>query len=255
MKKKILTLMVLMCMLTFTVSCGSSQASKDNKEEKVIMPEDITAVYTQPNNYKGYLILVGGKAFNIQKSSEDGYVQFQILESGKNNHNTVILTKDKVEEDEYVQAIGTIKGEVKDENLVGQPITMLQINDATVTKVSPDEAMDPTLKSIKIDKSIEQNSVKMTLKKIGFGTKTSKIHLTITNNSSSSYDPATWDDPVAIQNNKQFDEYHGFFIDRPESRAIAKGISKDYIILLDKFKDKGNVKITIKPGYRVLFFV
>lgn len=161
MKKKILTLIVLMSMLIFTVSCGSNQSNETNnngnngqktektkekasKEIKKVKPDEILTVYTEPDEYKGYLITVSGRVFNTAKY-KDGSYQFQILESNRANHNTAILTKDKVKEGEFIEATGIIEGVIDTENTVRQPIRMLGIVDAKVKEISPKDYVDQYL--------------------------------------------------------------------------------------------------------------
>lgn len=243
MKKLIYFLLT--CSMVFTLSAcgsGSSSGSADaTPTPKVYVSDDeIDAVLSNPDDYKGKYINITGKIFNVIDTDSDGSTQYQAYYDIENYDKdfafTVSSDAGTFSTDAYVNVDGQIAGEVTGENMLGTDVSTIMISADTVTELSYMDAVVPTLKTITPGLSQEQNGVTVSIDKVEIAEKETRVYVTETNNGSDNFDLWVYEAAV-IQNGTQINlsssgsSYEGEY---PElSSSLLPGASSSGILVFD----------------------
>ena len=217
MKKIIAILLSLVFMLTFA-SCGNNLGD-DSKEEnrEYIADSDIINFIQNPDNYKGKYVKISGK---ISSQIADGdEITLQIYTPYDDFNNDVLVDcsngSETFSEDEYVIVEGKIEGSQKYESLLGEELTSPLIEAVSVQKVSYIDAISPTLKSVDVWQTVNPGNSPMTLEKVEFAEKETRLYFTFENHTGGEYDLYTYSCAL-VQNGNQYEQQDNFDANYPE---------------------------------------
>lgn len=213
-------------------ACGGEESS-ESADTSPITDEEIDALYTDADSFKGRTYEFTGQAFDVEKDGSDLYLQvYQDIKNYENN--TIIVFPDadvKVKADDFVRVTGTVDGVFSGENAFGGAVEAPQITASKVEVIDAVEAF-PATKTVEVDKTIEKGNFKATVSKVDFTKDETRIYLKVENNSSSDFDNYP-DQGVIVQNGTQYEAQYSDYYPEP-STELKAGASSESIIAFDK---------------------
>ena len=221
MKKFIV--MLLSAILCFGLAaCGE-------KDTTPIKESEIDSLYSNPDDFEGRTYEFTAQVFSVEKDSGAYYIQaFQDINNYGNN--TVIVydnTDTTINTDDYIRVKSSVTGEFKGENSLGGEVTAVQVQADSVEKITAAEAFTAE-ETIELNSTVTQGDYSATLEKVDFTEDETRIYITITNNSSSTFDVYA-DQGVIVQNGKQYESEYNYNYDIM-STEIQAGASAEGII-------------------------
>jgi len=235
-------------LLSIIFCCGMRFISNDinpkikNVYNKTYLnKKEIIKMYTNPESFKNRYVKLLGKVFNDIEIA-DNELYFQIWGDPKNNkYNTMLKYKDtnfNIQEDDYVEIKGEVIGAYSGENAFGGEVNAPYIKVLEIKKSNYKDVVSPTLKEIKLGKTINQNKCIITLRKIEFSKKETRIYVLVQNNSKDKFNLYDFNTKIAQENN-QFepkDNYDtGYKILQTE---LLPGIKSEGVIVFKPIKMK-----------------
>ena len=244
MKKKLLTIMLATSMALSFTACGSSSPSEsktttESKEtEKKEYVDDINAVVTNPDSYKGKYIKFCGIVSSVE-SDEDAYGLQVYVDLDYNNSVLVEVPKSLLPEipksDDFLNIDAKIDGSYNGQTVMGVDSTWARLTAESVEKTTyvdsfgkADTTWDFT------DKVIDQNGMKVEVTKVEFAKDETRFYVTATNNSSATMSLWTYSAKV-IQNGQQLEQSYGnYYANYPElSSDLLPGASSSGVLVFD----------------------
>ena len=232
--------------LSFT-ACGSSSPSESKAttesketEEKVEKEyvDDINAVVTNPDSYKGKYIKFCGIVSSVE-SDEDAYGLQVYVDLDYNNSVLVEVPKSLLPEipksDDFLNIDAKIDGSYNGQTVMGVDSTWARLTAESVEKTTyvdsfgkADTTWDFT------DKVIDQNGMKVEVTKVEFAKDETRFYVTATNNSSATMSLWTYSAKV-IQNGQQLEQSYGnYYANYPElSSDLLPGASSSGVLVFD----------------------
>ena len=204
MRKKVLVSMLLLVMSCgLLTGCGSSQP----KEKVYLKESEISDFFTNPEKYKGKYVKLDGQVF-VSPETEGEVTVYQIWNDVENySDNYIVKTNEssEIDEQDYVIVDGKISGLFTGENAFGGTVECPLIEDAKVTKSSYLEIVAPTIKEISPVASQDQNGVVVTVDKVEYAEKETRVYVTINNTTDYNFSCGTYSAKLQI-NGKQIDQ-------------------------------------------------
>jgi hypothetical protein len=220
----------------------SSTASEENTnhpaevQKRFLTNLEIEEMYTNPKKFIGYQIEFYGQVFR-EPERDNKAVYLQAFGDPTNfEHNTMIAYPDpqfRVATNDYIHVIGTVHDEFKGENLFGGKLTIPLIWADEVSITDYITAVSPSLKTVEVNETIDQEGYVMTLQKVEFSEIETRVYLEITNNTKNKiyfYDFNSY----MVQGTSQFDTTYNFYANYKEVRTeLLPGIKSDGIVLFE----------------------
>lgn len=244
MKKKLLTIMLATSMALSFTACGSSSPSesktttesKETEEKEYV--DDINAVVTNPDSYKGKYIKFCGIVSSVE-SDEDVYGLQVYVDLDYNNSVLVEVPKSLLPEipksDDFLNIDAKIDGSYNGQTVMGVDSTWARLTAESIEKTTyvdsfgkADTTWDFT------DKVIDQNGMKVEVTKVEFAKDETRFYVTATNNSSATMSLWTYSAKV-IQNGQQLEQSYGnYYANYPElSSDLLPGASSSGVLVFD----------------------
>lgn len=202
MKKKTLASILSICVLLSVFSgCGntSSASNSADTDDSSIVSENgkeyidetqIDAMFTSPDDFKGQYVKLTGMIFATPEYDDEG-VYVQMFADPENSANNVIIKyanpNIKLNNGDYISIDGYIKGEFKGENAFGGEVLAPKIVADTLNIVSRNDVIAPTLKEISPNLSTDQSGYVVSVDKIEFAEKETRVYMTVTNNTQAKF--------------------------------------------------------------------
>lgn len=258
----ILVSIVLMIVgLAMAPSSTSTTSNKSNVEVRKLTGDELVQMYSNPDNFKGCEVDLYAKIFAEVEKDEDGtYIQAW-GDPENREKNILIQIADPnldVKNDDIIHVVGIVKKSFTGKNAFGGEITAPVINASLVEKATYIEAFSPTLKTLEVNKEINQKGFVIKLSKIEFAEKETRVYFSITNNSKENI--SFWKhNSKAVQASKQFELTDNYDAGYEQMQTdILPGVveegmllfpvlnqDEDFKIILEGFSD--NYEIDIKP--------
>lgn len=243
MKRKIVALLLACTMVTSLYACGGSGTNDSNsnaetqtKEKEYV--DDINAVATQPDSYKGKYIKFYGMVSTVE-TTDDFYGVQVYIDLDYNNSVLLEIPKDIMAEAPQPNDFLDIDAEIEDskdgQTVMGVNSTWAYLVADSVEKTTYIESFGKANTTWEFsDKAIEQNGVIVDVTKVEFAENETRFYVTATNNSSDTMNIWAYSAKV-IQNGQQHDQTYGnYYGDYPEiSTDIIPGASSSGIIVFD----------------------
>ena len=241
MKRKILVLMIAcVTALSFT-ACGSSESTSSNtsqqQEEKEYV-DDINAIATNPDSYKGKYVKFYGIVFNVE--TNDDYYGCQVYVDTDYNQNVLLqIPKSAISEapksDDFLSIDAKVEGSRDGETLMGVETTWAYLVADSAEKTTYTESFGKADTTWEFsDMSIEQHGLRVDITKVEFAKDETRIYITATNNSSDNMSLWTSSAKV-IQNGQQYEQTYGIVYEDSHdiSSDILPGASSSGVIYFD----------------------
>ena len=225
-----------------TISQIVSSQTEPNSEAESVSSEapaelteaEIDQLYTDPGAFKGRRVTLTGRVFqNPEKDRNVMY--FQIFTDIENSdRNTVIAYQSDealVSVDDYVRVTGVVQGKDKGYNVFGGIISAPRVLADSIEIVSYAEAAAPSLKTVELSGvTQDQYGYSITVHKVEFAEKETRVYVSIQNNGSSSFSVYSFNTKI-VQDGKQYEEERNYRADYPEIQTdLQPGVSTQGVI-------------------------
>ncbi|MEG1433219.1 hypothetical protein [Eubacterium sp.] len=233
MKKKMFMLILLAVIVMIFAGCAQKEVSTEP-----LTNDEISDLYQNPNSYKGRIVNLSGKVFNIDENMVQIYAD--PINRAK---NTMLDLSDagggQVSNDDFIQITGTVIGEFNGSNAFGASLKAPEIHVSEVKKSDYQTVVAPAQKTIEVNQTIDQSGCILTLKKIEFADSETRCYLSATNNSSDKLSIYSYGSKI-IQNGKQYEVESNYDANYPSfSGDIMPSATVDAIIAFPKIEQKG----------------
>ena len=196
--KKLLSLFVALLLVVGVVGCSSEELSSgsknnDKKQEqkkevsKEPLPkEEFVKMISNPDKYKGEKVDFYAKIF-VEPERDDEGTYIQAFADPKNSDQNVIIgvpdPKLDVKNQDIIHVVGTVKESFEGENALGGTVTAPVIIADKVEKTDYVTAFSPPLKTIEVNKEINQHGYIVKLNKVEIAEDETRAYVSIINKS------------------------------------------------------------------------
>lgn len=246
MKRKIVAIMLIAMMAVNVTACGGSTGSSSSdskktesaKEEKKEYVDNIDAVASKPDDYKGKYIKFYGIVSTVEE--DDDFYGCQVyIDLDYNNSVLLEIPKDTISEvpkpDDFLNIDAKIEDSRDGQTVMGVNSTWAYLKADSVEKTTYLDSFGKAETTWEFtDKSIDQSGIKVDVTKVEFAKDETRFYVTVTNNSSDA--ASLWTSSAkVIQNGQQKDQSYGnYWGDYPEvSSDIIPGASSSGIMVFD----------------------
>lgn len=246
MKRKIVAMMLIAMMAVNVTACGGSTGSSSGdskktesaKEEKKEYVDNIDAVASKPDDYKGKYIKFYGIVSTVEE--DDDFYGCQVyIDLDYNNSVLLEIPKDTISEvpkpDDFLNIDAKIEDSRDGQTVMGVNSTWAYLKADSVEKTTYLDSFGKAETTWEFtDKSIDQSGIKVDVTKVEFAKDETRFYVTVTNNSSDA--ASLWTSSAkVIQNGQQKDQSYGnYWGDYPEvSSDIIPGASSSGIMVFD----------------------
>ena len=222
----------------------SGQGEIGTYKDDVIVPlkgDEIKTLFTTPENFKDHCVEVIGKVFAAPEYVDDG-VAIQMwtdFENAENNVIVYVMDKDfKVEEEDYVKVVGLVGEPFTGENAFGGEITAPTVYAREYEVISYADAAMPTLKEVNVEQTQEQFGYAVTVQKVEFAEKETRVYIKVVNNGSDKFNLYSFNTKLS-QDGKQFEEQDNWDAEYPEIQTeLLVGNTTEGIIAFPAIEQK-----------------
>ncbi|WP_231272604.1 DUF4352 domain-containing protein [Clostridium botulinum] len=241
--KKIIATICSTLMLVALVGCGSAKESTSNKNAKQLNKAEFEQMYSDVNKFKGDKVDFFAKVFINPEKDAKG-ICFQCYANNNDKLNTVVGANDAkldIKEGDIVHVVGTVKDKFEGENALGGKIAAPVIAADKVEKTDYAKAFAPAIKTIKVDKEINQNGYIIKLNSIEIAEKETRVNLTINNNTKNKINFYAFNSKLT-QGSKQVPEGEKNFDAKYKEiqSEIMPGVKEDGVVLFKAIDQKGD---------------
>jgi uncharacterized membrane protein len=214
-----LSIIIVIVLLNIITKPNSSKKNNSNEKSKVVFDingaymtdSEIDKMYSNTSNYIGKNLNVKGKVFQVEKMEDGYFIQFYRNIEG-NEQNTLVFSSNKdldIKENDYIQLKGYLDSDYKYENMMGTTISAPLIMAYELKKINYIDAVRPTLKSISVNQTQNQYNYNITIEKVEFAYKETRVYVSVKNNSSESFNFYLYNSKIT-QNGKQYEYEHNY---------------------------------------------
>ena len=225
---------------TTWASGGKEIGTYHNDEIQPEPAENIANMYKNPEEYKYHCFTLTGKVFNVVGMS-DGQLHFQMNQDTENaENNTYVIYDDdiKLSEDDYVIVTGTVQGTEEYENMLGGTVETVMFHASSVEVVDYKDAVAPTLKEVQVNESKTQYGYKVTVEKVEFAEKETRVYVKVDNGGKSTVSIYAYD-AIAVQNGKQYQHEDNWEAEYPELQSdLRSGNSTEGVLVFKGLEQK-----------------
>lgn len=183
-----------------------------------ISKEEQSGFLSNPSDYKGKCIELNGRVFGDVETA-DGICTFQIYTDVENLTGKVYVIsqagKTDIADGTYVKVIGVVQNPVKGKNVFGVNLSVPAVAVRSLEVTNYVDAVSPTLKAVEMNQTITQNGYSVTVQKVEFAQKETRVYVKIDNQGSGEFDMYSFD-CLIVQGGKQYTEQSNFDADYPE---------------------------------------
>ncbi|MBR2943353.1 MAG: hypothetical protein IKB82_08140 [Clostridia bacterium] len=187
----------------------------------VIVPmkgDEIKALHSNPQSFENHYVELIGKVFTTPEYG-DGFIALQMwADYEKSDKNTIVYIYDQdfsVETDDYVRVVGLASGVFEGENAFGATVSAPVIHAKEYETVSYQDAVMPALHTVNVNKTITQFGYAVTIDKIEFAKKETRVYVNVQNGGMSEFSLYTYGARIS-QNGTQYEEESNWEADYPE---------------------------------------
>lgn len=192
---------------------------------------------SDPDAHERAKVDVTGQVFTSPEIVE-GNTGFQMFVDPENSDmNTAVLAEGTdlgLEMNDYVHVIGTVKGSMEGKNAFGGKVSAVEVDASKVEPVSAVAVVDPTQKTVQVGRTLSDQGFSVTLKKIEFGKKTTRVYVSAYNGTGTGASFSTYSAKI-LQNSRQFDQETTFDyeVKAPQSE-LRPGVRTDGVLTFGK---------------------
>lgn len=213
----------------------TEQSSKKAKE----YVDNITAVATKPDDYKGKYIKFSGYVSSVDET--DDMYGLQIYVDPDHNNSVLLevskdlMNNDKISEDSYIIADAKIDGSYDGETILGVSSTWAYLEAESIEKSTFQDTFGKAHTTWEFsDKSVTQNGVTVSVTKVEFSDMETRVYLSVANNSSSNFTLQDYSAKI-VQGSNQYETTTNYDADYKEIPSeMLPGVTAEGIMCFDK---------------------
>jgi hypothetical protein len=213
-----------------------SITEKALSQKSFLTDADAPRYYSNPNGFVNNLVDFKGKVFTFPESGIDGVYALQMYQGGDRDRNTIVFYASPIQLsiDDCVRVIGASQQETSYKNMFGASRSASTINADSVAKIDCSGAINPSENVVVVEKTQKYGGMQVTLHKVEFSEKNTRVYLTVGNNDPSE-DVTFYDSNAkAIQGNTQFATIYSFEPTYPKIEpAIPPGAAGNGVVLFE----------------------
>lgn len=223
----------------------AKQAISTN-DSSLLDKDEFKQMLSNADKFKGRKVDYYAKIF-IEPEKDDKGTYIQAYAAPENSTgNTLIQISDSkldVKKDDIIHIVGTVEKKYTGQNSFGAEISAPVITASKIEKSDYATAFDPAIKTVDVNKEIDQHGYIIKLNKVEFGTENTRAYLTITNNTNGNVMFSTYESK-ATQGNKQFDKDDSYGKYPELNTEILSGIKEEGVAAFKPLDANGeNVKL------------
>jgi hypothetical protein len=226
-------------------------AEKDSGDKEYIDESDLDAFFLDPDQFKGKYIKLSGKVTSELEKGEDKYylTAYHDVENFEKQFNVAIDEAQEISTDEFFIIEGRIEGATQQMEDIYLTEDIPLISAKTVKATSYMEAFAPAEKTIEPKMPVDQYGFVVTIDKIEFSKKETRLYITAANNSATNCSLYEFNSKV-VQNGQQFESADaGYDSNYPElPDEILPGVSASGIFVFPPLDSGTEFDITME-GY------
>ncbi len=212
-------------------------------KDDVIVPmkgNEIKSLYTTPEKFKDHYVEIIGRVFTAPEFDEDGVCLQMWADIENSENNTIVYIWDKnfdVKQDDYIRIVGKVGDTFEGENAFGGTVSAPTIIAKEYEVLSYQDALMPTLKNIEVNQTQTQYGYSITLQKVEFAEKETRVYLKVDNQGSDTFNVYSFNAKIT-QAGKQFGEQDNWDAEYPEIQSdLLVGNSTEGIISFPKLNE------------------
>lgn len=188
-------------------------------------------LFSKPNGYLGATVDLTGKVSNFP---EVGLLQMYV--GGAVSHDAVVHYNDSFVfvQDDCVKVTGIVEEEFVGINAFSATRTVPSISARTIDKVDCSQAINPSLKTVSLEKTQIKGGIKVVFHKVEFSDKNTRVYLTVENLNKKAGIGFYDFNSKALQGKRQYSTTYSYDVDYPKIKSdIPSGIEENGVILFD----------------------
>lgn len=219
-------------------------------DDSYITENEMQAVYSNPDKYKGRRIKLSGRIFSEVEADSDGVYMQMWGDAEKSERPTDVYyanTAIKLASDDYVKVDGIILGEFVGQNKLGGTVRHLMVAANTLEKVSYQDVLSSTIKEVIVNETKIQYGYEVTLQKVEFADNETRVYVSVTNNGNAEFSIYKYSSSIT-QNSRQYEYQFNYKADYPElNDDLLPGNVTDGIITFPRL-ELDDIKIMLKAN-------
>lgn len=199
--------------------------------------------YSNPSAYIDKKVNFTGKILALLPPSS-GTLGLQMYQAGDTSRNTIVVYSSPMQfsKDECVRVIGVTTPVTEYQNVFGARLSAAAIEAESINKIECFESIEPALKTVFVNQTQEKNIINITLDKVEFSEKNTRVYLTVENIGGSDDVSFYTSNSRAIQDKAQFTTTHSYDIDYPNIESvIPPGVIEKGTVLFESMIYMGTV--------------
>ena len=175
-----------------STSTSGTQSSNVSATTSSSKPSNSTLILTDKdwptlnsNASKGDTVDLKGQVF-ASPITQGNATQYEVFLDPQNSNENVVVQMTNgptLQQNDYVEIKGTSRGTVTGQNALGGAVNAVAVVATSITKISRDDAIAPTIKTVSGVSPETQNGFTLQVDKVQFAKQETRIFLTATNKS------------------------------------------------------------------------
>ena len=222
-------------------------SSKTIKEAKLVPENELDQIYSKPKNYTHRRVVIKGQAYNTTKT--DKGIKFNLYSEQYSLEKISTIYYDKkdleIKDEDYVIADGIVLGE---EDVIDLNLSYVNIKATNIIKTNYIATFAPTIKTIRVNKTINQKGYKVTLQKVELAKNQTRAYIKVKNKGKGEFSLYT---PFAKikQGKKKYYIDGDYILDYPKFLdTIKKGKTAEGIISFSPVNENKSLVLRIPAG-------
>lgn len=212
-----------------------------NDEIIPISLEESKKIYTAPDELKNHCVEIIGKVI-FNPDVKDGVTAVQVYEDIENyDNNTIVYIREDntgIKQDDYLKISGILVDTYDSANVLASYSSAPVIAAENYEKISYMDAVAPTIKELVINETQEQFGYMITVEKVEFSEKETRLYLSVTNNGSDKFNLYSFN-TIVVQDGRQYEYVNNWQANYPEVQTgLLVGNSTSGILTFSPIEDK-----------------
>lgn len=234
-------LLVFVTVAAIAAGCGSSplSSSGDDEPRETFTMDNVQMLFGRPEGeIKGSAVKdLVGQVTQVERDADGTAVVVSTDPESFEGRVVVLGVDDSINEDDYLRFSGEVFDVLETENAMGAELKLPRINSTEVTKVDA-MALDPALRTIKVNQTKDLNGVAITVRRVEIAEKQTRIWVKYKNNSSEEFYP----DVSLTAGGSQVEEAYTDEVKAPAS-SVNTGARTSGILTFEPVKQNSRLKL------------
>jgi hypothetical protein len=191
-------------------------------------------LHSNPRAHKGANVDITGQLLERPEESGNELAFQMFVDVEISDWNTVVYTDQTdldLNMDDYVRVRGEVLGSLQGENAFGGSITAPTVQASKVSTVSAGQAIDPATEVRVINRTVGGQGFDVTLQKIEFGKESTRVYVTLANNTNYGASFYTFDAQI-VQGSTQVDyleDSYAYYDEEPQEE-LRPGVRTEGVL-------------------------